>query len=245
RYPPESDAFRKIFKSCATFPLMLPAQLQHVDSAVYIDTDTIFLHPPEDIWKEFDNFNHEESAGLSRDGFNYLAFLNEASVPSPGVTGFNSGVMLMNLTRLRSFPGGGFTYVTKHLFRKYNGKLRFGDQDILNIFFFQNPRLLYELGCEWNYARHMCYSGRNSCLEAAKHGASIVHGSGGAFRRNQTYTEVFGAWEEYELGTPIQTLVTKIQERLARHKALAPKRLCIKIDDIEYIFTKQLSLYTD
>lgn len=74
-----------------------------MDSLLYVDTDVLFLRPMDDIWSLFKSFNGTQLAAMAPEhevpkiGW-YSRF---ARHPFYGVTGVNSGVMLMNLTRIR------------------------------------------------------------------------------------------------------------------------------------------------
>ena len=57
----------------------------------------------------------------------------------PGV-GLNAGIMLYNLTRMRTMVGGGFTEAIRFSFRKYGEQLKLIEQDILNIIFEKSPK---------------------------------------------------------------------------------------------------------
>lgn len=78
--------------------------LKDVDSLLYVDTDVLFLRPMDDIWTLLKSFNGTQLAAMAPEhevpkiGW-YSRF---ARHPFYGVTGVNSGVMLMNLTRIRS-----------------------------------------------------------------------------------------------------------------------------------------------
>lgn len=78
--------------------------LKDVDSLLYVDTDVLFLRPMDDIWSLLKSFNSSQLAAMAPEhevpkiGW-YSRF---ARHPFYGVTGVNSGVMLMNLTRIRS-----------------------------------------------------------------------------------------------------------------------------------------------
>lgn len=75
-----------------------------MDSLLYVDTDVLFLRPVDDIWKLLRQFNSTQLAAMAPEheipkiGW-YSRF---ARHPFYGSTGVNSGVMLMNLTRIRS-----------------------------------------------------------------------------------------------------------------------------------------------
>lgn len=82
----------------------LQAILKDVDSLLYVDTDVLFLRPMDDIWSFFKSFNSTQLAAMAPEHESpkidwYSRF---ARHPFYGLTGVNSGVMLMNLTRIRS-----------------------------------------------------------------------------------------------------------------------------------------------
>nr|XP_037859583.1 glucoside xylosyltransferase 2 isoform X4 [Chlorocebus sabaeus] len=96
--------WKKLFKPCAAQRLFLPVILKDVDSLLYVDTDVLFLRPVDDIWKLLRLFNSTQLAAMAPEheipkiGW-YSRF---ARHPFYGSAGVNSGVMLMNLTRIRS-----------------------------------------------------------------------------------------------------------------------------------------------
>nr|XP_020023902.1 glucoside xylosyltransferase 2 isoform X3 [Castor canadensis] len=96
--------WKKLFKPCAAQRLFLPVILKDVDSLLYVDTDVLFLRPVDDIWKLLRRFNSTQLAAMAPEheipkiGW-YSRF---ARHPFYGTAGVNSGVMLMNLTRIRS-----------------------------------------------------------------------------------------------------------------------------------------------
>lgn len=77
--------------------------LKEVDSLLYVDTDILFLQPVEDIWALLSQFNSSHLAGMAPEHEEpRIGWYNRfARHPYYGKTGINSGVMLMNMTRLR------------------------------------------------------------------------------------------------------------------------------------------------
>jgi UDP-xylose:glucoside alpha-1,3-xylosyltransferase len=64
-FPKENtETWRKLFKLCASQRLFLPSLLPNIDSILYVDSDTIFLSPPEDIFEKLLHFNTTQIAGL-------------------------------------------------------------------------------------------------------------------------------------------------------------------------------------
>jgi UDP-xylose:glucoside alpha-1,3-xylosyltransferase len=112
--------------------------LKHVDSLIYMDTDNLVLRPIEDVWQHFSSFNSTQLAAVSPEGevpgLNW--YKRFAQHPYYGQLGINSGVMLMNLTRMRVF---GWTEKMLSIYNKYKLAITWGDQDILNILFHFHP----------------------------------------------------------------------------------------------------------
>ena len=109
-----------------------------MDSVIYIDTDVLMLRPPEDLWEFFEKFNKTQLAGLAPEGeVPAIGWYNRfARHPYYGALGVNSGVMLMNLTRMRRVRWNDDIYP---IFKQYRYDITWGDQDILNILFHFKP----------------------------------------------------------------------------------------------------------
>ena len=71
---------------------------------MYVDSDIVFLRPPDRLWALLSHFNASQLAGVAPEHEEpRVAWYNRfARHPFYGATGINSGVMLMNLTRIRS-----------------------------------------------------------------------------------------------------------------------------------------------
>ncbi|XP_037535068.1 glucoside xylosyltransferase 2-like [Nematolebias whitei] len=103
----------------------------------------------DDIWLLLKAFNSTQLAAMAPEhevpkiGW-YSRF---ARHPFYGDTGVNSGVMLMNLTRIRStlfknsliLSGLSWEDLLHPLYQKYKNHITWGDQDLLNIIFHYNP----------------------------------------------------------------------------------------------------------
>ncbi|KAM9409918.1 glucoside xylosyltransferase 2 [Pholidichthys leucotaenia] len=219
-----ADEWKKLFKPCAAQRLFLPVILKDVDSLLYVDTDVLFLRPMDDIWSLLKSFNRTQLAAMAPEhevpkiGW-YSRF---ARHPFYGVTGVNSGVMLMNLTRIRStrfknsmIPSGlSWEDLLHPLYQKYKNHITWGDQDLLNIIFHYNPERLFIFPCQWNYRPDHCMYGSN-CKEAEEEGVSILHGNRGVFHddKQPAFKVVYDAIREFpfednmfqSLFYPIQT----------------------------------------
>lgn len=203
-----AEEWKKLFKPCAAQRLFLPVILKDVDSLLYVDTDVLFLRPMDDIWKFLKDFNRTQLAAMAPEheipkiGW-YSRF---ARHPFYGVTGVNSGVMLMNLTRIRSTlfrnsmiaSGLSWENLLHPLYQKYKNHITWGDQDLLNIIFHYNPECLYIFPCQWNYRPDHCMYGSN-CKAAEEEGVSILHGNRGVYHddKQPAFRVVYDAIHEY------------------------------------------------
>ncbi|OBS70464.1 hypothetical protein A6R68_00993 [Neotoma lepida] len=107
--------------------------LKEVDSLLYVDTDILFLRPVDDIWSLLKKFNSTQIAAMAPEHEEpRIGWYNRfARHPYYGKTGVNSGVMLMNMTRMR---------------RKY---------------FKPGLQSLFVFPCQWNYRPDHCIYGSN------------------------------------------------------------------------------------
>ena len=76
--------------------------------------------------------------------FTYLIVASLISLP----IGLNSGVLLMNLTKMREFH---FEERVFEYYEEFKTRIEIGDQDILNILFHFYPEKMFELPCNFNY----------------------------------------------------------------------------------------------
>ncbi|XP_035633178.1 glucoside xylosyltransferase 2 isoform X4 [Oncorhynchus keta] len=203
-----AEEWKKLFKPCAAQRLFLPVILKDVDSLLYVDTDVLFLRPMDDMWSFLKAFNSTQLAAMAPEheipkiGW-YSRF---ARHPFYGVTGVNSGVMLMNLTRIRntlfknSMITSGLSWedLLHPLYQKYKNHITWGDQDLLNIIFHYNSECLYTFPCQWNYRPDHCMYGSN-CKGAEEEGVSILHGNRGVYHddKQPAFKVVYDAIHEY------------------------------------------------
>ncbi|OWA50346.1 putative Glucoside xylosyltransferase 2 [Hypsibius exemplaris] len=172
-----------MWKPCASQRLFLPDILASEDSIIYVDADIVFLGAVEDLWRQFEEMNETQAIAMANEheiGMESEAYYNRHSklpffVPPLGV---NSGVLLMNLTRLRS---SNFTWEIIRSYTKYQQKLNFHDQDLLNIYLYEHPENFYRLNCSWNYRMSHCINDTNNCHSAGTDGVRLLHGNRNAF----------------------------------------------------------------
>lgn len=225
----------------------MQAILTEIDSVLYLDTDTLFIAPVIGVWKFFQNFNSSQIAGLTpeHEDVNVGWYNRFSRHPYYGKMGVNSGVMLMNLTRMREFK---WNLYLLPLYKEYKLKITWGDQDLINILFAYNPDKLYVFPCEYNYRPDHCMY--MSVCEAPN-GIQILHGNRGYFHseKQPIFSTIYRLIEEFQLGTDVyQNLVAPLEIALShediRHTS------CGKISEQFYkvfkqTFKEQNMLYYD
>ncbi|KAL0968769.1 hypothetical protein UPYG_G00271460 [Umbra pygmaea] len=226
----DPTVWKKLFKPCASQRLFLPLILKDVDCLLYVDTDILFLQPVEDIWDLLSLFNSTQLAAMAPEHEEpRIAWYNRfARHPYYGKTGVNSGVMLMNMTRIRQkYFQNDITPVALQweellmpLLQKYKLNITWGDQDLLNIIFHHNPDSLYVFPCQWNYRPDHCIYGSN-CLTAEQEGVFILHGNRGVYHddKQPAFRAVYEAIQMYPFGDNlVKALLTPLEARLQETK---------------------------
>lgn len=89
------------YAPCSTLRLLLPQLLPHLDTVIYTDTDILFFQHIHDLWNQLSHFTPETHIGIvrSRRQFNVRPLVQRMGLVK--IPAYNSGVMLMNLTRLK------------------------------------------------------------------------------------------------------------------------------------------------
>ncbi|XP_045502972.1 glucoside xylosyltransferase 1 [Colias croceus] len=230
------DDWMNLFSKCAAQRLFIPTLIPHIDAMIYVDTDTLFLAPAEELWDSFSKFNHTQisAMALEDDNPNVSWYPRFAKHPFYGKYGLNSGVMLMNLTRMREF--GWVDYVTP-IMLKWKLYIPWGDQDIINIIFHYHESAVYVLSCRYNYRTDQCMYG-DACADATSQGIYVLHGSRRAFHNHKqpAFEAVYQAMDEYEIGTEPNNVLVKIEQ----YFDAAPESNCGNLKDAFLKVPKQV-----
>ncbi|XP_039988459.1 glucoside xylosyltransferase 1-like isoform X3 [Xiphias gladius] len=259
-FPKENvKEWKKLFKPCASQRLFLPLILKDVDSLLYVDTDILFLQSVEDIWTLLSQFNSSHLAAMAPEHEEpRIGWYNRfARHPYYGKTGINSGVMLMNMTRLREkrFKNDMTTVALRWeeilmpLLQKYKLNITWGDQDLLNIIFHHNPESLYVFPCQWNYRPDHCIYGSN-CQQAEKEGVFILHGNRGVYHddKQPAFRAIYEAIQKYPFGENMEasllwpleaSLQTTTHTYCGRASHLFTKRLKQSIMSVQQDITQR------
>uniref|UniRef100_UPI00358F8CC7 xylosyl- and glucuronyltransferase LARGE1-like isoform X2 n=1 Tax=Myxine glutinosa TaxID=7769 RepID=UPI00358F8CC7 len=127
----------------------LPASLEKI---IVLDTDITFATDIAELWVILRKFKGEQIIGLVENQSDwYLGNLWKNHKPWPALgRGFNTGVILLLLKRLRQMKWDQMWRLTaeRELMSMLSTSL--ADQDIFNAVLKQNPFLVYQLPCFWN-----------------------------------------------------------------------------------------------
>lgn len=218
--------WKRLFKPCASQRLFLPLILKQVDSVLYVDTDILFLRPVEDVWSFLSAFNDTHVAAMAPEHEEpRIGWYNRfARHPYYGRTGVNSGVMLMNMTRIRDKRFRNdltavdlkWADLLMPLLHKYKLNITWGDQDLLNIIFHHNPESLFVFPCQWNYRPDHCIYGSN-CAAAEQHGIYILHGNRGVYHddKQPAFRAVYDIIQQFPFEEdPVRGLLIPLEEKL-------------------------------
>ncbi|ESO85785.1 hypothetical protein LOTGIDRAFT_130505 [Lottia gigantea] len=231
--------WKELFKPCASQRLFVPQILTDVDSLIYVDSDVLFISSIDQLYHHFTLFNSTQLAGFTLESEDLATgwYNRFARHPYYGVVGVNSGVMLMNLTRLRQSQ---FLSSVKRYYDEYHLKLTWGDQDLINIYFHYFPHQIFILSCEYNYrADHCMYM--SVCKKSEEDGVKLLHGSRRIFfnEKQPAFKAVYTALKDHLFSSSVRyQLVTKIKRLLKDTEHTS----CGKLGSNKDIFTKQLEL---
>ncbi len=176
-------------KPCAGQKLLVPYILpSSLDAVINLDSDLVIVDNLGKLWDQFDSYNSTQWMGLcpEHEVKNIAWYGRLSRHPFYPPYGLNSGVLPMNLTRIRSFDLSDPSEsdkkqrrAIKQLSATYRAdpyplhkmffdihtthydNIVWGDQDLLNIFMHDYRHLLKLIDCKWNYRPDHCQYGHN------------------------------------------------------------------------------------
>lgn len=133
-----------------------------------MDADLKFNQDIKELYMLFNNFSDSNVMGLARENqpvYRHILSTYRASHPGTrlgdpppnGITGFNSGVLLLNLDNMRKSEKYNSLINSKYvkeLTEKFSFKGNLGDQDFFSLLSLEHEELFYILPCTWN--RQLC-----------------------------------------------------------------------------------------
>jgi len=237
-YPQKYKNWTNLFGPCATLRLFFPDMMPDVDSIIYLDTDILVVSDLHNLWKEFDRFTSKQMLGMAQeredwDGKVYSYYNNATRIKFPFIPpyGINSGVILMNLTRMRDFS---FFEKIHLIFKEFHSKIKLYDQDLLNILGYFNPDIVYRLNCSFNFHSHHCVPDLN-CHSIRSEGPNLIHGFGGRFigptkhKYNEPFFEqIYKTIDRYNFTNSWNQLVSELKVEV-KH---LPQDQCTRYSDL-------------
>lgn len=140
----------------------------NISKIILLDIDLVFKSDIADLFTLFHYFDKEQAIGIARENqpvyrnvfWEYRSNHPKSRIGDPppfGLTGFNSGVVLLDLDKLRTSSKYN-SYFTENVLltrvKKYKFKGHLGDQDFFTLLSFENEELFFILPCGWN--RQLC-----------------------------------------------------------------------------------------
>jgi len=164
-------------------------------------------------------------------------YRNYKTAPYFAPFGLNSGVMLMNLTRMRQ---RNFHEEMQSIVKTWHDLLPWFDQDVFNVYFNQHPTRVFELPCRFNYLTNHCTNGR-FCASAEKDGVAILHGSRQVFRFEtvRTFRAVYETIRDYPMGNDLDmNLLVSLKESLDEVDSICSEANHLFIKTLEETISK-------
>lgn len=154
-----------LFYVSVRLPDLIPSD---VKTLIFLDVDTEFRDNIENLNQHFQYFDNKQLLGLAPElspVYRHILYVyrnqHKTSLlgepKGKGFPGYNSGVVLMKLDRMRQsviYQSLITNSSLSNLTKKYSFKGHLGDQDFYSLAAFENPELFYTLPCNWN--RQLC-----------------------------------------------------------------------------------------
>lgn len=143
------------------------------DKIIMLDADLKFNVDISNLYNLFADFEVSNIIGIAREAqpvyrhvfHSYRSKNPDTRVGEPppnGLTGFNSGVLLLDLNRMRNSVTYNKLLDVTHfseLVKEFEFKGHLGDQDFFTLLSMKHEELFYILPCQWN--RQLCQWWRN------------------------------------------------------------------------------------
>ncbi|XP_014601591.1 PREDICTED: glycosyltransferase-like protein LARGE2 isoform X2 [Polistes canadensis] len=131
--------------------LILPEAMGE-SKILVLDTDVTILNDVTILWKMFEKFNPNQTLGLAENQSRwYLKSFSYGQQPWPALgKGFNTGVMLMHLHRLRISKFRDLWVTTTKRVLGSIQETTLADQDIINAVIKEHPEIVARIDCTWN-----------------------------------------------------------------------------------------------
>ena len=154
-----------LFYVSVLLPDVIPSDISRL---IFLDVDAEFRDSVEKLNQQFEYFNDQQLLGLAPElspVYRHILYVyrnqHKTSLlgepKGKGFPGYNSGVMLMKLAKMRQsviYRSLLTNSSLGNLTDKYSFKGHLGDQDFYTLVALEHPHLFYTLPCNWN--RQLC-----------------------------------------------------------------------------------------
>lgn len=130
----------------AWFRVILPDLLPDLDRVLWLDADTLVLDSIAPLW-ELELGEAPLAACPNPVLYSFRSLIDELEIEDRSKY-FNSGVMILDLAKLRSEGSTGLLTEIGHKYRQW---IRFADQDVLNVAYINRYK---PLNMKWNVLTH-------------------------------------------------------------------------------------------
>ena len=109
-------------------------------------------------------------------GNKFVKYCQDQNYKLVSRTGFNAGLGLINLNRIRRRLKNWNKVILNPLHESPNKFVEYCDQTLLNIYFGKNPKQLFHLPCNWNFKPRVCVNcGKFLCRNLVSTGVCGLH----------------------------------------------------------------------
>ncbi|XP_047736071.1 glucoside xylosyltransferase 2-like [Hyalella azteca] len=226
--------------TCVSKKLIFEKMYPEEDALIYLDTDIVFLRPIEDLWRVFKNFNDEQLFGAVTPLwriFNDKPFTEFEKMVNFAGRGFNAGLLLLNLTRIRSQAEKWQAALQSAL-----EVVAFNEQSLFNLMMNLNPEHFYEMDCEWNFRLGLCTNVTHRCPGLVANGVHAVHGNGGAFfkDRNVVLKILHEYWRDLDMSKSLNNVISELNAILPDAVLKTPP--CDLVEGLHEMLMKHMKL---
>lgn len=119
-----------------------------ISKVIVLDTDIVVIDSLQDLWDLFKLMGRNQFIGLVENLSDYYI---EKQLFSALGRGYNTGVMLLDLQKMRAMRWIYIWQQEHRMLHEKIGAVQQADQDIINSYLNQHTSELYQLPCVWNY----------------------------------------------------------------------------------------------
>ncbi len=211
--------------------------MPNYDSVIHVDGDVIFLAPVEQLWNYFEKMNSTQMLALATEDMTETSWYTKSNrVPIPTKYSLNTGIILMNLTRMREV---NFFDNLEPIVIEYENEIKWFVNDVMGIYLYNNRDKYLELPCSWNYLTDHCKKGQ-LCENAELNGVAVLHGSRSSFflETEPSFKTVYSVFRNYEFNSDVNNLFKSLSEGLNK----TPNTKC---GNFSHIFLKRIEEFIE